>query len=93
VEIRRSPQVWLSDGGGGHCRCDHKAASGTKSAWLISSGRLSSRSERLAHRPPIVPSLYQIWPPASTKFGFDLRCKSRFSNGFTASALNARLLR
>jgi hypothetical protein len=53
------------------------------------SGRLSSRSVRLAHRPTIAPSLYQIWPTAGTKFGFDLRCKSRFSNGFTASALNA----
>jgi hypothetical protein len=66
-----------------------KAASGTKSAWLISSGRPSSRSVRLAHRPTIAPSLYQIWPTAGTKFGFDLRCKSRFSNGFTATALNA----
>jgi hypothetical protein len=89
VEIRSVPQVRLSDRGGGHCRCDQKAASGTKSAWLISSGRLSSRSVRLAHRPTIAPSLYQIWPTAGTKFGFDLRCKSRFSNGFTASALNA----
>jgi hypothetical protein len=47
------------------------------------------RSVRLAHRPTIAPSLYQIWPTAGTKFGFDLRCKSRFSNGFTALALNA----
>jgi hypothetical protein len=89
VEIRSVPQVRLSDRGGGHCRCDQKAASGTKSAWLISSGRLFSRSVRLAHRPTIAPSLYQIWPTAGTKFGFDLRCKSRFSNGFTASALKA----
>ena len=46
-----------------------ETASGIKSAWLISSGRLSSRSVRLAHRQTIAPSLYQIWPPAGTKLG------------------------